>query len=170
MTEAMDAHLARFARDRPEDLAAVDGALRWHYGDLDARVTALAHWLIGQGVRPGDRVAVAAPPGLIYYTALMAIARAGAIYVGVNPRYTAVEATHVITLTAPRLILLDGRAGDDLERVLAEAAPDLAGCDALMLAQFSTSVAMPAVSAVLDCPVLTSPASAVSKLKALLQP
>ena len=63
--------------------------------------------------------------------------------------------------------------GGDHQRhnsLLAAAAGELATSDAVMLAQFSTSIAEPAVSGVLDCPVLTSPVSAVSKLKALLQP
>jgi Asp/Glu/hydantoin racemase len=54
--------------------------------------------------------------------------------------------------------------------LLAEAArrPDLRGFDALMLAQFSMAPARDAVQAVVRCPVLTSPASAVRKLKRLL--
>lgn len=46
--------------------------------------------------------------------------------------------------------------------------PELAGCDALMLAQFSMAPARDAVQAVVRCPVLASPASAVRKLKSLL--
>lgn len=53
-------------------------------------------------------------------------------------------------------------------RLLAEAAPRLADCDAIMLAQFSTSVAVEAVQAAVPCPVLTSPGAAVAKLKRLL--
>jgi aspartate/glutamate racemase len=45
---------------------------------------------------------------------------------------------------------------------------ELEGCDALMLAQFSMAPAREAVQAVVRCPVLTSPASAVRKLKSLL--
>jgi hypothetical protein len=41
----------------------------------------------------------------------------------------------------------------------------LADCDAVMLAQFSTSVAFDEVQAVLSCPVLSSPDAAVSELR-----
>lgn len=59
------------------------------------------------------------------------------------------------------------RAGDTARhnRLLAEAAPQLAHCDAVMLAQFSTSVALAEVQAVLPCPVLSSPDAAVTLLK-----
>jgi hypothetical protein len=44
-------------------------------------------------------------------------------------------------------------------------APRLRGCDAIMLAHFSTSQARSAVAATVNVPVLTSPNSAVSALK-----
>lgn len=52
--------------------------------------------------------------------------------------------------------------------LVAQAARRLAHCDAIMLAQFSTSVAKSAVEAVVRAPVLTSPGSAVAKLKRAL--
>ncbi len=62
------------------------------------------------------------------------------------------------------------RAGDGAQhdRLLAESAPRLDGCDAIMLAQFSTARARDAVSKTAGRPVLTSPDSAVRKLKAAL--
>jgi hypothetical protein len=59
------------------------------------------------------------------------------------------------------------REGDTARhnRLLVEAAPQLAHCDAVMLAQFSTSVALDAVQSVLACPVLSSPDAAVGLLK-----
>lgn len=62
------------------------------------------------------------------------------------------------------------QAGDAVthNRLLAEAASHLEGCDAMMLAQFSTSVARDAVAAVVACPVLTSPQAAVEELRTRL--
>jgi hypothetical protein len=62
------------------------------------------------------------------------------------------------------------KAGDGAEhdRLIADAAPRFAGCDAVMLAHFSTARAAPGVSTVINCPVLTSPGSAVAKLKTRL--
>jgi Asp/Glu/Hydantoin racemase len=50
-------------------------------------------------------------------------------------------------------------------RLLAESAPELADCDAILLAQFSTSIAAEAVRSRVGVKVLTSPGSAVRKLK-----
>jgi aspartate/glutamate racemase len=64
------------------------------------------------------------------------------------------------------------RAGDadSHNRLVAEAASALGDHDAILLAHFSTSRALPAVSAVVDCPVLTSPNSAVMRLRSLIDP
>ena len=61
--------------------------------------------------------------------------------------------------------LLDDALSRDLART---GAPQLAHCDVIMLAQFSMARAQAAVQQVVDPPVLTSPASAVAKLKAAL--
>jgi Asp/Glu/hydantoin racemase len=50
-------------------------------------------------------------------------------------------------------------------RLLAEAAPRLAHCDAIMLAHFSTARALSEVSRRVTRPVLTSPRAAVEELK-----
>jgi Asp/Glu/hydantoin racemase len=54
------------------------------------------------------------------------------------------------------------------DRIAAEAAKDLADCDAIALGQFSLARAKPLVEAATGRPVLTTPESAVLKLKRLL--
>jgi len=65
-------------------------------------------------------------------------------------------------------VLREGR-GDEHDRLLAEAAPAFADCDALLLAHFSTSRAFDAVRTRMSIPVLTSPRSAVLALRAALK-
>lgn len=59
------------------------------------------------------------------------------------------------------------RAGDTAthNRLVAEKASQLHGYDAIMLAHFSTSEALDAVSLVASCPVFSAPRSAVADLK-----
>lgn len=73
----------------------------------------------------------------------------------------------------PRLIegalaALDRGDTQTHDRLAAEAALDLRACDAIALAQFSLARAAPMVAAATGLPVLTTPHSAVRKLKALL--
>jgi Asp/Glu/hydantoin racemase len=65
---------------------------------------------------------------------------------------------------------LDAGDGTAHDRLVAGVAPQLAGCDAVMLAQFSTARAQAAVAAALGCPVLTSPDSAVLALRRAVTP
>jgi len=62
------------------------------------------------------------------------------------------------------------KAGDAEQHnsLLADAARGLQGCDCILLAHFSTSRALAAVQGVSSCPVLTSPGSAVQKLRRLM--
>jgi hypothetical protein len=59
--------------------------------------------------------------------------------------------------------------GDRHDRLIAQAAADLASVDALVLAQFSMARAAPAIAPVPGRTILTTPASAVLKLKMLVE-
>jgi len=64
--------------------------------------------------------------------------------------------------------LNDGEA-ERHDTLIAEAVGTLNGCDAIVLAQFTMARARPAVEAATTVPVLTSPESAVARLKHLWQ-
>ncbi len=63
------------------------------------------------------------------------------------------------------------KAGDEAahNRLVAEAALGLGRHDAVLLAHFSTSRALPATTAAVDWPVVASPESAVARLRTLLE-
>lgn len=62
------------------------------------------------------------------------------------------------------------QAGEEAghNRLLAEAALQLDGCDAILLAQFSTARAAPLAQGKVSVPVLTAPGTAVGKMKRLV--
>ncbi len=66
------------------------------------------------------------------------------------------------------LAALDAGDVETHDRLAAEAARQLAGCDVILLGQFSLARAARAVSATTGLPVVTTPGSAVRQLKALL--
>jgi hypothetical protein len=68
----------------------------------------------------------------------------------------------------PAMAALKSGDGAGHDRLLAEAAPRLAHCDAVLLAHFSTSRGEKAVRTAIPRPVLTAPGAAVERLKALL--
>lgn len=66
------------------------------------------------------------------------------------------------------LAALDAGDVERHDRLVAEAARRLEGCDVILLGQFSLARAARAVSATTGLPVVTTPGSAVRRLKALL--
>lgn len=68
----------------------------------------------------------------------------------------------------PAMAALRAGDGEKHDRLLADAAAKLSDCDVIMLAQFSAARARDAVASKVACPVLTSPDSAVLKMKGAL--
>lgn len=79
-----------------------------------------------------------------------------------------VAATIRTVLVEAAMEALKGGDAARHNRLVAEAAPRLAGVDAVMLAQFSTARAKAAVARAIGVPVLTSPDTAVLELKGRL--
>ncbi|MFF2083373.1 amino acid adenylation domain-containing protein [Nocardia sp. NPDC058176] len=67
------------------------------YGELDAQTSRLARELIARGVGPEIAVAVALPRSADMVVAALAIAKAGGVYVPMDPTYPAARLQHLVT-------------------------------------------------------------------------
>ncbi len=88
---------------------------RWTYTRAHRQVTALANWLVENGVAPGDRVAIAMrnyPEWMLAYWATVSV---GAAAVGMNAWWTEPEMAFGIRDAAPRILICDQ---ERLERFL----------------------------------------------------
>ncbi len=77
------------------------------YGEAHAQVRAIGLWLLEQGVKPGDRVAIAMrnyPEWMLSYWAILSI---GATVVGMNAWWTGPEMLYAIADAEPKVIILD---------------------------------------------------------------
>jgi amino acid adenylation domain-containing protein len=72
---------------QPQATALVFGELRLSYAELNARANRLAHYLIAQGVGPERRVALSMPRGPALLIGMLAVLKAGAMYVPIDPSY-----------------------------------------------------------------------------------
>ncbi|MFJ4348946.1 amino acid adenylation domain-containing protein [Pseudomonas sp. NPDC089401] len=90
----------------PEAVAvrAEEGSLS--YRQLNEQANRLAHYLIGLGVKPDDRVAICVERGLSMVVGLLAILKAGGAYVPVDPDYPAERVRHMLTDSAPVAVLV----------------------------------------------------------------
>jgi amino acid adenylation domain-containing protein len=71
----------------PERVAVVSGDRRLTYGELNARANRVAHRLVGLGAGPETRVGIYVQRGLELPVAVLAVAKAGAGHVPLDPAY-----------------------------------------------------------------------------------
>ncbi|NNN37006.1 AMP-binding protein, partial [Streptomyces sp. S3(2020)] len=110
----------RVAVDPDAVAVGTDDGTELTYSQFDVRVNALAHQLVEEGVRVGDRVAVALPRSADLVVALAGVIRAGAAYVPIDPDYPAERIKHILDDAAPVLVITDHHTTGIHEHVLGE--------------------------------------------------
>ena len=95
--ECVSFHAAR----EPGREAAVHGATRLAYRDLDRIVARWARALLAAGVARGDRVASLTPPSTEWLAVMLGTTEIVAIWTGYHPRYRMPEFRHVTELAEP---------------------------------------------------------------------
>ncbi len=108
----VDAYLGHHAATKPDVAAWIEGDRVISFAEADHWVAGLSKALLASGLRAGERVAVYGKPGPEFLALFTAISSVGAIYVGLNPKYTEDELAVIVTDCEPVLLfsLLDGEA------------------------------------------------------------
>ena len=89
----------------PERVAVVFEDESVSYGELNARANRLARYLIAQGVRPEQLVAVSLERSVNLVVAVLAVLKAGAAYVPIDPDCPAERVTFMLEDAAPTFVL-----------------------------------------------------------------
>jgi fatty-acyl-CoA synthase len=120
--------LAELAAQRGRATAVVTpGGVELTFADLERRSARLAGGLRALGVRPGDRVGVFLPNGTAGIEFFFAIARLGAVAIGVNTRYRADDLRHLLEVSeAQVLVSAVDFLGIDFEGIVADATATMA--------------------------------------------
>ncbi|MGH7749972.1 MAG: AMP-binding protein, partial [Candidatus Dormibacteria bacterium] len=108
----------------PQAQALCCGSVSVSYAELDERANRLAHWLIARGVGPERLVAVALPRSVELVVALLAVAKAGAGYLPIDPGYPRARIAFMLSDAAPVLVLSAATVATGLPE--ASGAPDAA--------------------------------------------
>ena len=133
----------QYARIEPRKCALYDDERSITYGELEAQVDALARSLVALAVQRGDVVCAYLPNCIDYVVVVLAVARSGAIFSPINPRYKAFEVSAILRQARPRVVVTT-RAADAIvseaalsiglqgfTRVLVDAASDEGAARAL---------------------------------------
>ncbi|WP_425557892.1 amino acid adenylation domain-containing protein, partial [Kitasatospora cystarginea] len=113
-------------RVNPAAVAVVSDEVTLTYGELNTRANRLAHALIARGVGPEQLVALALPRSAELVVAVLAVLKAGAAYVPVDPQYPAARIAYLLQDSRPTLLLTNSQVGelpgaDPVERLLLDA-------------------------------------------------
>jgi amino acid adenylation domain-containing protein len=107
-------------------------ALTWQnqqisYSDLVSKVDELANWLVAQGVGPGDKVALCLPRSSALVISLLAVMRARACYIPIDPSWPEARKNTIYQNASPAVVLheqgqlIQAEQAIDIKTAMAEA-------------------------------------------------
>ncbi len=91
--------------ESPDATALVVTGEELTYGELNSRANRLARLLVGRGAGPGRHIALALPRGSELAVAVLAVLKAGAAYVPVDPDYPAERIAYLLRDSGPHMVL-----------------------------------------------------------------
>jgi malonyl-CoA/methylmalonyl-CoA synthetase len=98
---------SRFPADRSRPCFLLGDGSAISYGELEAGVAAIAGRLVAEGVQPGDRVALKAEKSPQVIMAYLAVLKAGAAFLPLNPAYTEAETRYFLENAEPKVFITD---------------------------------------------------------------
>jgi amino acid adenylation domain-containing protein len=119
------------AAETPGAPAVRDAAGCWTYRELDEYSRAFAVWLRERGVRRGDRVLLQLPTTRELAALFYGVARAGGIFVPLNPAMKAYHLRQVVANAEPAVVIADAASAGALTkaagpvRLLADLLPEV---------------------------------------------
>jgi 2-aminobenzoate-CoA ligase len=113
--ELLDATIETYGPQRP---CLISPEQTWTYGDLEARVSQIAHVLTGDlGLVPGNRVLLRGPNNPWMAACWLGVVKAGGVAVATMPMLRTSELSAICTISEVSLALCDHRLTDDLAAV-----------------------------------------------------
>jgi cyclohexanecarboxylate-CoA ligase len=107
--ETLTAYLDRWARERPDKVALVDGAGRITWSQLARRVERVACGLGAHGIGPGTVLSCQLPNWIEFGVVFLAAERLGAIVNPIPPTYRASELRFMLGLLESRALVIPAR-------------------------------------------------------------
>ncbi|MBZ5520986.1 MAG: amino acid adenylation domain-containing protein [Acidobacteriia bacterium] len=110
LPDLFDAQVAR----TPAALAVVHGRESMSYAELNERSNRLAHLLIEMGAKPEFLIGIAVQRSMQMVVAVVAVVKAGAAYLPLDPEYPEARLAHMLNEATPMVVLADSSSGKRL--------------------------------------------------------
>lgn len=105
--------VAERAGAQPDAVAVVYEGRHYSYRETNDLANRLAHWIIEQGIGTEDHVAVLLDKSPDLIITALAIAKAGAVYLPIDPEYPPDRIAHILADAQPRLVIREPVTGLD---------------------------------------------------------
>ncbi|MFL5653190.1 MAG: amino acid adenylation domain-containing protein, partial [Ktedonobacteraceae bacterium] len=102
----------------PDAIALGCGQEQVSYQQLNGQVNTLARVLVAQGLEPEEVVAVLAERSIAFVTAMLAIWKAGGVYLPLDPQHPALRLAQVLKQSAAQLVLTTSALLPTLQKAL----------------------------------------------------
>lgn len=106
------------ARAHPDAVAAVHGDRRWTYRELNARANRLGRALLARGLSREGVVAVVTERNLDWMAAVLAVFKAGGVYLPIEPRFPADRIATTLSRAECRIVLTEPGGTTTLDQAL----------------------------------------------------
>ncbi|MEU7484589.1 amino acid adenylation domain-containing protein [Streptomyces sp. NPDC042319] len=105
-------------RAHPDAVAAVQGTRQWTYRELNAHANRLGRALLARGLRREDVVAVVTERNLDWMAAVLAVFKAGGVYLPIEPHFPADRIATTLTRAECGLVLTEQASTGTLDEAL----------------------------------------------------
>ena len=106
------------ARAHPDAIAAVHGDRQWTYRELNARANQLGRALLARGLRRESVVAVVTERNLDWMAAVLAIFKAGGVYLPIEPHFPADRIATTLSRAGCEFVLTEPGSTTTLSQAL----------------------------------------------------
>jgi len=90
------------------------------YSQVEARANQICHYLITQGVVPGDNVSIFLERSVDFYISMLAVLKAGGCYVPLDPEHPNDRLTYILEDSNAKLIITTEELGNRLSTAIKE--------------------------------------------------
>jgi fatty-acyl-CoA synthase len=118
--------IRKWATIQPHKTAVIEEGTRYSYHDLNRRINRLSNFLLGAGLKKGDRVAVLLRNCHEYIEIFFALSKIGGVLVPLNWRLVLPELEFIIKDSGARFIIFDGDFIDSAEMLQEKIPMDVA--------------------------------------------
>jgi amino acid adenylation domain-containing protein len=95
------------AAQQPQAIALIRGDKQLSYQDLNKQANKLAHYLINQGINPGDNIGLLVNREFGMIIGMLGILKAGGAYVPIDPDYPLERQEYIYSQSALKMVIAD---------------------------------------------------------------